>query len=126
MALALIVSCSKDETTDWNDDGSVKGAAEEVDHSIVQGEAIVRFSDEMISLIESDLNEGKLVTRSMGLNQALDEIGISSVRRLFPDAGEYEPRTRREGLHKWYVVNYKTDVPQTRGLFVNFGASIPA
>lgn len=110
----LVISCSKDEATDWNDNENVKETTEEVDHSVVQGEVIVKFSDEMISLIESDLNEGKLVTKSMGLNQALDEIGISSVRRLFPNAGEYEPRTRREGLHKWYVVNYKTDVPQTR------------
>lgn len=112
LALAIAVSCSKSEP-----DTTIQqppSTNEEVDHSIVQGEAIVKFDDEMIELIESDLNQGKLVTRSIGLNQALDEIGISSFRRLFPDASEYEPRTRREGLHKWYVVNYETSVAQTR------------
>ena len=112
LALAIIASCSKEETIETNKEETT--TAPEIDHSIVQGEAIVKFSDEMISLIESDLDEGKIVTRSMGLNQTLDEIGISSIKRLFPDAGEYEPRTRREGLHKWYIVSYKTDVPQTR------------
>ncbi len=111
--LALtIISCSKEETKD--SDKETAGTAQEVDYSFVQGEAIVKFDDEMIDLIEDDLDNGKIVTRSMGLNQALDEIGISSIKRLFPDAGEFEPRTRKEGLHKWYVVNFKESVPQTR------------
>ena len=114
MALALAVACSKVEIEEAGDDEKVKETEVAVDHSIVRGEAVVRFSDDMISLIEADLAQGKVVTRSMGLNQALDEIGITSIRRLFPDAGEFEERTRREGLHKWYVVSYGTDVPQTR------------
>lgn len=114
MALALAVACSKVEIEEAGDDEKVKETEVAVDHSIVRGEAVVRFSDDMISLIEADLAQGKVVTRSMGLNQALDEIGITSIRRLFPDAGEFEERTRREGLHKWYVVSYRTDVPQTR------------
>ena len=58
---------------------------------------MVQFSDEMIAKIEDDLNAGKLATRSMELNQAMDELGITSMKRLFPYAGEYEPRTRAEG-----------------------------
>lgn len=99
MALALAVACSKVEVEEAGDDEKVKETEVAVDHSIVRGEAVVRFSDDMISLIEADLAQGKVVTRSMGLNQALDEIGITSIRRLFPDAGEFEERTRREGLH---------------------------
>ena len=112
LALVFIYSCSKEEI--YTPDGEDVNAAQEVDHSIVHGEAFVKFNDEMIALIEDDLNSGKIVTKSMGLNQALDEIGITSISRLFPDAGEYEPRTRREGLHKWYVVKFGDDVPQTR------------
>ncbi len=114
VALVLAASCDKEMMTDVSEKTVTQENGEEIDHSIVSGEVIVRFSDEMVSLVESDLSEGKLVTRSMGLNQTLDEIGISSIRRLFPDAGEFEPRTRREGLHKWYIVNYRTDIPQTR------------
>ena len=112
LVLAAMVSCSKEEAVDADKEKST--TAQEVDCSIVQGEAIVKFSDDMIAMIEDDLNNGKIVTRSMGLNQALDEIGITSIRRLFPNAGEYEPRTRREGLHKWYVVSFEDNVPQTR------------
>ena len=112
LALVFVVSCSKEEAMKTNNEEA--GKSQEVDHSVIQGESIVKFSDEMISLIEDDLNKGKIVTRSMGLNQALDEIGISSISRLFPEAGEYEPRTRREGLHKWYVIKFGDNVPQTR------------
>ncbi len=112
LALAAFYSCAKEEQGQAQREDTAEEVA--VDHSVVQGEAVVRFSDEMLSLIESDLGQGKVVTRSMGLNQALDEIGISSIRRLFPEAGEFEPRTRREGLHRWYVVTFRTDVPQTR------------
>ncbi len=112
LALAALVSCAKEEQGQVPREDTVEKEA--IDHSVVQGEAVVRFSDEMLSLIESDLGQGKIVTRSMGLNQVLDEIGISSIRRLFPDAGEFEPRSRSEGLHRWYVVTYATDVPQTR------------
>ena len=112
LALVVLMSCSKEDSIDTVQKET--DTTQEIDHSIVQGEAIVKFNDEMISLIEDDLNNGKIVTRSMGLNQALDEIGITSIRRLFPDAGEYEPRTRREGLHKWYVVKFGEAVPQTR------------
>lgn len=114
LALAALASCAKEDPAVTPQEGGTEETSEAVDHSVVQGESVVLFSDDMIDLIESDLDRGKIATRSMGLNQALDELGISSIRRLFPDAGEYEPRTRREGLHKWYVVTYKEDVPQTR------------
>jgi subtilisin family serine protease len=48
------------------------------------------------------------------MNLALSELGITEMTRLFPHAGEYEERTRREGLHRWYVVKYSQDVPMTK------------
>jgi subtilisin family serine protease len=44
----------------------------------------------------------------------MEEFGVSSMERLFPHAGEYEPRTRKEGLHRWYVLRYAESVPFTR------------
>lgn len=74
----------------------------------------VLFSDEMTALIEDDLAKGSLRTRSEGLNDAVASLGIESMERLFPFAGEFEPRTRKEGLHRWYKVRYASDVPATR------------
>ena len=74
----------------------------------------VLFSEEMCGLVEEDLSLGQVRTRSEGLNGLVDELGIESMERLFPFAGEFEPRTRKEGLHRWYKVSYAEGVPATR------------
>ena len=62
----------------------------------------VLFNEQMCDLVEDDLSRGQIRTRSEGLNGLVDELGIESMERLFPFAGEFEPRTRKEGLHRWY------------------------
>ena len=74
----------------------------------------VLFSEEMTALVEDALSAGSLRTRSDDLNDLVGELGIASMERLFPFAGEYEPRTRREGLHRWYKVSYSPEIPVTR------------
>ena len=116
LAVCFLASCSKEPVVQDEETPEVKTellSAKDTG-AFVPGVTIVKFSDDMIDLIEDDLSAGHVATRSMGLNQALDELGIKSIKRLFPYAGEFEPRTRREGLHKWYVVTYKEDVAQTR------------
>lgn len=81
------------------------------DHSVAPGTVIVRFSDVVMRAIEPDLLEGKVITHSMELNQAVDEYDIISMERVFGDGGIYEERARREGLHQWYRIKYRGDVP---------------
>lgn len=40
--------------------------------------------------------------------------GIVRMRRLFPEAGRFEARTREAGLHRWYEVYYDTSVSITK------------
>jgi len=115
--LLLAAACAKEEFTQKEEPAAAPQPQAEITEEktpYVPGVANVLFSDEMVALIESDLAAGKVVTKSMGLNQALDELGILSITRLFPDAGPYEERTRREGLHKWYTVEYDTSRPMTK------------
>lgn len=108
------VSCVKEEALEKVVDEPAAEAGSSIDHSVVPGIALVEFSDEMVALIEDDLSQGKVATRSMGLNQALDELGIKSIERAFPDAGEFEPRHRKAGLHKCYIIEYSESVAATR------------
>ncbi len=105
-----VLSCAKEEAYEAIDEET----AGILDNSVVPGVALVEFSDEMVALIEDDLLQGKVVTRSMGLNQALDELGIKSITRAFPDAGEFEPRHRDAGLHRCYIIEYSDSVAPTR------------
>ena len=79
-----------------------------------QGVVFVKFTDDMISLVEEDLSKGSLATKSDGLNFTLESLGIQHMERVFPHAGEFEGRTRREGLHKWYKVTLAEDMPVTK------------
>mgnify|MGYP000619759975 FL=1 len=46
--------------------------------------------------------------------RSMNNLGIIRMRRLFPDAGEFEARTRAEGLHLWYVLSYDESKAMTR------------
>ena len=84
------------------------------DRAFESGECIVLFSEEITAQIEASLELGLLRTKSAGIDDMLEQMGVTSMERLFPHAGEYEIRTRREGLHRWYVLKYSELVPFTK------------
>lgn len=73
----------------------------------------VEFSDSLIELIESELSGG-VATKSSSLEAMLSDLNIESMERVFPYAGEFEERTRRAGLHRFYMVKFRDDVPATK------------
>ena len=79
------------------------------DMGFEQGVMYVKLKDGFVETVEEDLAEGVLATKSEGLNIALESLGIQSMERVFPHAGEFEGRTRREGLHRWYKVYFSED-----------------
>lgn len=108
-----MVSCVREEILIQEPEISVESGGE-ADCSYVQGEARVFLTEELASMVEEAAESGSVVTKSSGLNAALAELGITELYRLFPHAGEYEERTRAEGLHRWYVVKYSHEVAMTK------------
>lgn len=82
--------------------------------AIIDGVAKVFLSEELAEMLESSLSEGGIHTKSEEVNSIFEELGVTSVQRLFPYAGEYEPRVRREGLHRWYKVHYSLETTVTK------------
>ena len=70
------------------------------------GVAIVYVSEELASSWEEGASVDVLRRKSSEMDYLASRIGVRSATRLFPHAGEYEPRTRAEGLHRWFVVKY--------------------
>ena len=88
---------------------------EEVSSPFLPGRVTVQFDEQTAALIEKALQEGTAVsTRAPQLGGVLDGMGIKDIRRVFPDAGEFEPRTRREGLHRFYYIDFDREIPVTR------------
>lgn len=84
--------------------------------TIVPGEANIEFDDALISLIEEDLKSGNVPTKAAGLSSIMEELGIVKMERVFPDAGEFEERTRAMGLHRFYKAVFSTDMPVTKAV----------
>ena len=112
-AAAAVWSCAnvaQDEGPATRQDGN----GIETDSPFIPGSAEVRFTPEMADRIERMLAFGSIETKSQSMDEAFLRLGVTSLERLFPDAGEFEERTRREGLHCWYRVRFDDSVPVTK------------
>ena len=80
------------------------------------GRMIVKFTPEMTAQLERHtLEEGKVDLPAVPqLDELVAQLGITSLERLFPYAGKFEPRTRKEGLHLWYEVTFNENAPLTK------------
>ncbi len=98
IAAALVaVACTVKESTDLQ-----APTTSEPVSSVALPSVKIQFDDDMIALIEGDLAEGKVQTKSADLNAVLGELGIERLERIFPDAGIYEERSRKLGMHRFY------------------------
>ena len=104
VAVLALGACMKIEPRESAEQG-VLPLQEQSDNSIIKS-AIVKVDDDLAGILENSTADGKMYTKSSGFNGAIDDLSIVSYERLYPDAGEFEPRTRTEGLHKWYIVRY--------------------
>ena len=116
LVIAAVLSCAKEpagpDAKGGIDPAYRKGDVIPMGSPYVPGVASVKFDDAALSLIEGDLVAGRLVTKSMELNGALDELGIISMERTFPDGGRFEQRHRKAGLHRWYTITYDETISE--------------
>lgn len=112
------VSCSVKESTPEtaSEEPEISLPAPNIVDGCYAGQAVVEFDDDMIALIESDLEAGLVETKSEALNAVLADLGIVSMERVFPDAGEFEARSRAAGMHRFYTVNFSEDMPVTKAV----------
>ena len=92
-----LVSCVNEELI--NVETAPVDEAEVVSAVYEAGEVAVKFTDDMVALIEEDLSLGSIRTKSADLDQVLQSLGITSIRRMVSDGGEFEARRRAAGLH---------------------------
>ena len=111
MMAAVLISCAREELL--QPEPSVEQVTEDSGNYVL-GEARVFLSEDLTAIVEEAAELGSIQTKSPGLNLALEDLGVIEMYRLFPHAGEYEERTRREGLHRWYVVKYDPNISITK------------
>jgi len=70
--------------------------------------ATVEFDEDLTALLEES------AVKSADARDLLEGMGIKSLRRVFPDAGEYEARSRAMGMHRFYWVELAGVIPETK------------
>ena len=115
LLLAGVFSCS--ESVPMTEEPA-KPAATAERTAFKQGVVNVKFSEELTEKVEQDLAAGGVVTKASSpeLSGLYGSLGIVSLERVFPYAGEFEPRTRAEGLHRWYKVTYNERTAVTKAV----------
>lgn len=113
-SMAIVISsCMKEEVTPAV--GSTKEETKKSERAIIPGEVIVEFTEEFTAMVEKDFAEGNfLSTKAGGASAVFESLGVTSVRRLYEDGGEWEPRHREAGLHRWYRISYDETMPSTK------------
>ena len=103
-AMFLFASCVNESDMDIVQTPS----AEE---SYASGEILVKFSQEVASVLEEAGVVRSNVTRSGvgSVDEILDLVGGFEISRVFPIDPRHEERTVRDGLNCWYVVRYNGD-----------------
>jgi len=113
LSLLALFSCAKEL-----DGGALEQTSEaEVlsdGAAYVDGHIIVEFSDEMLELIGAELTEGKVITKSMGVNSLVDELGITSIKPVFDIDPRFVERSKKAGLHRFYYVSFDESTVTTK------------
>lgn len=76
----------------------------------IPGAAIIYAGEELADQLGEGMTTDSLIQESEEMAYLVKRLGAKSFTRLFPDAGEYEPRTRAEGLHRWFIVEYDPNI----------------
>ena len=111
LVVLALASCSDEEVveTSSEDVETTSGVIDLTEGgSVVPGVIRVKLESEPDEDICVASEDGSVViTGIKTLDAAGTTLKITKMERVFPDAGIYEERTRREGLHLWYNVWYE-------------------
>ena len=64
--------------------------------ALIPGEMIIEVTEAMAAALE----------KTTSPEEAGALLGVTTARRLYSDGGEWEPRHRKAGLHRWYQLTY--------------------
>lgn len=106
--LLCIISCQKKEI-------SAPELSKDSENQEQLVELVVKFNSQTHELIKDQFDNGILITKSMGLNDFIDNYAVKSVSRVFIGSEEFAERHRREGLDRWYCITYDASkLPATK------------
>ncbi len=105
-ALLALAACTTETLPEPGPDRNDGG-----EPTVVAGELMVKFAPYVSDILEQTARTargGAPATRSgvLSVDEVLDLVGGYEIERIFPVDSRTEERTRKAGLHQWYVVRF--------------------
>ncbi len=108
LSVLAIAACSMDESLSVQENNVYsQGRGDLVSETMVQGMIRVKFTEDFAC----QLYQGNA---SDQWNDFAATLGVTKIERTFPYAGEFEARTRKEGMHLWYNVYFDSSATLTK------------
>ena len=112
LAISMLTSCFS-----YNEDilvgESASASATKIinsSRSATAGKLLIKFNERATLAFESAKSSDITRSNIVELNLALNDIHATSIERLFPIDERHEERTRKAGLHRWYVLSFDKEV----------------
>lgn len=115
--ISLLWGCKSEEIelTNLEENKPVSETSVEKKSHVIKGLIRVKLKPETgDSFSATRSTSGELRSDNNEIDAFLHQIGAETMQRVFPYAGKYEERTRREGLHLWYDIVFDKSKPVTR------------
>lgn len=112
LCASVLFSCSDSETLVSESNGGDNGSATIVNipDGAVSGELFIKFKPEVEDVLDkaNALSRSGRMSRSSipSVDEILDIAGAYEFQRVFPIDKRHEDRTRKCGLHLWYLVKF--------------------
>lgn len=114
-SLVLMLGCTSDQIISPGEDLSTdQTLVEPTDEGVLKGVIRVKLSESMVEGLKLSDTGGKLTCNNAELEKYLHNLGAVKMKRVFPDAGKFENRSRESGLHLWYDIEFDKSHPITR------------
>ena len=114
-ASLFVGGCAKEET-EKEDDRTDDPVVVDLSGETYQGWVRVKFKPREEEIVPVTTKSGAVVTGMDDVDERIADLGAVSMKRVFPYAGRFEERTRKEGLHLWYDVLFDENLPVSRAV----------
>ncbi len=109
--VAALFSCVNDNTNEEAAAPDTKAKIYRVsDDNAVKGFVTVKLKEDAAAKVQAGTRSGGVLTGISTFDAAITNINAQKVERVFPDAGKYEARHRKAGLHLWYNIYFDETV----------------
>ena len=114
-SLILLGNCTKD-TLPGTDTTTPPSLETDTGAEAFEGWIRVKFKSGNDEIAPVVTKSGALSTGLASVDNAALALGARQMKRVFPPAGRFEERTRKEGLHLWYDLYFDESIPVSKAV----------